>query len=100
MRRSARGHGFILCLLLNMAFRFEWAIAAIILLVVHYWLGWPLFLVWVPLAIWFLYALCITAVLSLANRAGNAPTEERPNRNPYSKTNTDFPYNTDDANNG
>ena len=93
MRRTARNHGFLLCLLLNMAFRFEWAIAAIVLLAIHFWLGWPLFLVWIALGIWFVYALFVTAVLSAANRFGNEPTPERQNRNPYSKSNADYPQN-------
>ncbi|MBQ7548019.1 MAG: hypothetical protein IJT41_13775 [Clostridia bacterium] len=94
MRRTARGHGFLLCLLLNMLFRFEWAVAAIILLAIHFWMGWPLFFVWIALGIWFLYALFVTLILSLANRAGNSPTPQQPNKNPYSKSNQDYPHNT------
>ena len=93
MRRTARDHGFLLCLFLNMAFRFEWAIAAIILLTLHFLFGWPLFLTFIALGIWVLYALFVTAVLSAANHAGNEPTPERPNKNPYSKSNADYPYN-------
>lgn len=93
MRKTARNHGFLLCLVLNMMFRFEWAIAAIVLLVIHFWLGWPLFLVWIALGIWLLYALFVTLVLSAANRIGNEPPAERPNKNPYSKSNADFPQN-------
>lgn len=76
-----------------MMFRFEWAIAAIVLLVLHFLFHWPLFLTFVALGIWVLYALFVTAVLSAANRAGNAPTPQRENKNPYSKSNTDYPYN-------
>ncbi len=76
-----------------MMFRFEWAIAAIVLLVLHFLFRWPLFLVFVALGIWLLYALFVTAVLSAANRAGNAPTPDRPNKNPYSSSNADFPQN-------
>lgn len=93
MRRTARDHGFILCLLLNMVFRFEWAIVAVVLLVTHFLFGWPLFLTFVALGIWVVYALFVTLVLSAANRAGNAPTPDRPNRNPYSKSNADYPQN-------
>ena len=99
MRRTARGHGFLLCLLLNMMFRFEWAIVAIVLLVIHFWMGWPLFLVWVALGIWVVYALFVTLVLSLANHAGNAPTPQQPNKNPYSKSNADYPVNSDSPSN-
>lgn len=92
MRRTAHGHGFFLCLLINMLFRFEWAMAAIAFVGVHFWLGWPLFLALIPLVIWVLYALAVTLVLSLANRAGNMQDPPRPNKNPYSKTTRDYPY--------
>lgn len=94
MRRTAHDHGFLLCLLLNMMFRFEWAILAIILLVLHFLFRWPLFLVFVALGIWIVYALFVTAVLSAANRVGNESSPERPNKNPYSKSNSDYPHNT------
>ncbi len=93
MRRTARKHGFLLCLLLNMLFRFEWAIAAVVLLAIHFWLGWPLFLAWIALGIWFAYALAVTLVLSAANRFGNEPTPQKQNKNPYSKSNSDYPQN-------
>lgn len=93
MRRTAKGHGFLLCLLLNMMFRFEWAIAALVLLALHFWLGWPLFLAWAALGIWLIYALFVTLILSLANRAGNEPTVQPANKNPYSRTNSDYPHN-------
>ena len=92
MRKTARNHGFLLCLLINMMFRFEWAIAAIVFLGLHVWLGWPLFPVWISLGIWIIYALFVTLVISAANRVGNEPTPERPNKNPYSKTNADYHY--------
>lgn len=93
MRRTARNHGFVLCLLLNMVFRFEWAIAAIVLFALHFWLGWPLFPGFIALGIWFVYSLAVTLVLSAANRIGNEQPTERPNRNPYSKSNADYPQN-------
>lgn len=76
-----------------MAFRFEWAIVAIILLALHFWLRFPLFLAWIALGIWFLYALIVTFVLSAANRIGNEPTPQLTNKNPYSQTNADIPHN-------
>ena len=91
MRKSASGHGFLLCLLINMMFRFEWAIIALVLLGVHFWIGFPLFFVWIALGIWVLYALFVTVVLSLGNRAGNIVDPPKPNKNPYSKSNRDIP---------
>ena len=98
MRRTARGHGFLLCLLINLMFRFEWAAAALVFLGIHFWLGWPLIPVWITLSIWFLYALLITLVFSMANRAGNVVDPPKPNKNPYSKTNRDYPMQEDMVN--
>ena len=95
MRRTASGHGFLLCMLLNMLFRFEWAAAALVFLGIHFWLGWPLLFVWVLLGIWVLYAFFITLVLSLANRAGNITEPPKQNKNPYSKSNHDYPVKED-----
>ncbi|MGN0636539.1 MAG: hypothetical protein ACI4I5_10005 [Acutalibacteraceae bacterium] len=90
MRRTARGHGFLLCLLLNMLFRFEWCAAAIVYYGVHRFFSFPLFPVFILLGIWVLYALFVTVVLSLANRSGNAPVPRTQNKNPYSKKTQDF----------
>ena len=90
MRRTARDHGFILCLLLNMAFRFEWCVAAIVYYCLRLWLHFPLFPTFVLLGIWVLYSLFVTAVLSMANRSGNAPVPPAQNKNPYSKKTQDF----------
>lgn len=94
MRRSASNHGFLLCLLINMLFRFEWALAAIVFMAIHFWLGWPLFPAWTALGIWIMHGLLVTLVISMANRAGNESEPVRPNKNPYSKTNADFHYDT------
>lgn len=90
MHKTAKGHGFLLCLILNMLFRFEFAIIGIVLLALHFWLGLPMFLAWIAFGVWFVYALLITVILSLANHAGNLPPDERPNKNPYSASNKDF----------
>ena len=90
MRRTARNHGFILCLLLNMVFRFEWCVAAIVYYCLHLWLHFPLFPTFVLLGIWVLYALVITVVFSLANRAADTPTPYPENKNPYSKSTDDY----------
>lgn len=83
--------GFILSLLLNMVFRFEWAAAALILLILHFVLGWPLFPVWLCLAAWILHSLLVTILLIAVTRHGNEETPPLPNKNPYSKKTGDFP---------
>ena len=91
MRRvSPLNSGFVLALLLNMVFRFEWAAAALILLILHFVLGWPLFPVWLCLAAWVLHSLLVTALLTAVTRSGGKEAPPLSNKNPYSKTNSDF----------
>lgn len=87
MRRSASpDSGFIISMLINMAFRFEWAIASAALLAAHFFLGWAYWLPLVTLAIWVLQALIVTAMLSFAMSLGGTPKEHvHANKNPYSK---------------
>lgn len=42
MRRTKRGGGFFLCLLLNVLLNWEGVIPAVLLFALHRWRGWPL----------------------------------------------------------
>ena len=88
--KTARSGGFWLSLVLNMAFRCGWAGVALLLLLLHFILGWPLYLVWACLGLWVLHAFIVTAVLS-ALTAGNGKSDVTPaNKNPYSRRDSDF----------
>ena len=82
--KRAKGHGFLLSLLLNMVFRGFWLVLVAVLVILHFVAGWPLWLIAIPLVAWFIHALLITLVLGFAT---NGPTTSRPepkNVNPYS----------------
>ena len=82
--KRAKGHGFLLSLLLNMVFRGFWLVLVAILVILHFAAGWPLWLIAIPLVAWFIHALLITLVLGFAT---SGPTTKRPepkNVNPYS----------------
>ena len=82
--KRAKGHGFLLSLLLNMVFRGFWLVLVAVLVVLHFVAGWPLWLIAIPLVAWFIHALLITLVLGFAT---SGPTTSRPepkNVNPYS----------------
>ncbi len=82
--KRAKGHGFLLSLLLNMVFRGFWLVLVAILVILHFAAGWPLWLIAIPLVAWFIHALLITLVLGFAT---SGPTTSRPepkNVNPYS----------------
>ena len=88
--KHATGHGFVLSLLLNMLFRAGWLALAAILLILHLVIGWPLWLIVIPLVCWVLHALLITLILGWANGSAQEPVPEQKNVNPYSNKNTDF----------
>ena len=82
--KRAKGHGFLLSLLLNMVFRGFWLVLVVVLVILHFAAGWPLWLIAIPLVAWFIHALLITLVLGFAT---SGPTTSRPepkNVNPYS----------------
>ena len=84
-RRAPDNTGFILSFLINFAFRSEWGVLLVILLVVRIFWKFPLFIVFIPLVLWVLHALLVTVVFSQIARLASGPYEERPNINPYSR---------------
>ena len=86
--KQSKKHGFLLSLLINMALRFFWPVIAILLLVFHFVLGWPLWVVIIPLVCWVVHALIITLIVGWAT-SGAEPKPEPKNINPYS--NKDYP---------
>ena len=85
MRRVSHGHGFLISMLFNMAFRPEWPVLAAILFILRK--IFPVIPLWcgfAALGIWIGIALLVTLTLSLANRLGNVKDPVRENKNPYS----------------
>lgn len=83
--KRAQGHGFFLSLILNMLFRAYWLIPICVIIILHFAIGWPLWLVIIPIVFWFLHSLLITVILGWANTS--AQLDEKPkqeNKNPYS----------------
>ena len=90
MRRTNANKGFLLCCILNLFLNFEWAALAVLLFILHLWLGVPVILSLVGLGIWLLVALLATLLISWGVRSSNTPTPYRENRNPYSAKNADM----------
>lgn len=86
-------HGFLLSFLINLAFRFGWLLFAIVFLVLYFTVGWPLWLMLIPVGLWIVHALIITLIMFFGNKAGNNKNTEvqKENINSYSKKNDDFP---------
>ena len=65
-RRNSAFPGFIGAYLLNLVFRLEWLLPALILLGLHYWLGLPILLFWIALGLWLVWGLAVTWFLGWA----------------------------------
>lgn len=89
--KTAKGHGLFLSIILNMLFRTWWLSLVTILIILHFVLGWPLWLMAIPIACWILHAVIITLVLGWANASVDTTAEkEKKNINPYSSKNSDY----------
>lgn len=83
-RRSVIDHGFVVSVLINMLFRFEWLIVAGILFGLHAWLNLPIYFAYIVLGGWVLHAVCITIFMTWVCDCGERKTPDKPNKNPYS----------------
>lgn len=88
MRRTKRGGNFLLCLLFNMLLNLEWAIPGIILLVLHFWLGWSIWWSVAAFALWILIIIFWMFIIGWAGNCSNTPDPPKENKNPYSVGNT------------
>ncbi len=84
-RFLARAGRFLLSYLLALVFHWEGLIPAVLLLVLHFWPGIPLYWFFISLGLWMLFVLIRVLFFRFAVRS-SVPTPFQPNRNPYSKT--------------
>ena len=71
-RRASAGRGAIPALLINMLFRPEWPILAIILLALNRIFGLPIAFMWMALGIWVVWSAAVTAFVSWAASCSDA----------------------------
>jgi len=90
MRRTTASKGIVMCCILNLFLNFEWAALAVLLFALHLWLGIPMFLSLIGLAVWLFTALFATFLVSWGANSSGTPTPRRENRNPYSAATEDI----------
>ena len=90
---------FLLSFLFNLIFNAELLILAVIALLLHIFLEFPMVIVYVFLGLWILLALLITSGLGVLSRSTPPPPCQK-NVNPYSKKTSDYIMENDDDNNG
>ena len=79
-RRVAPNRGFWLTFLLNLLFRAEWLMLAVVLFVLHKLLPLPLWVASIPLGIWVVLALALTLLADWATSTSElkpAPNSKR-----------------------
>lgn len=90
MKRPQASDGFLLGFVLNLVLHFQWAIAALILLIACLLLNLPLWIMIVAVLLWVGHAAVSAAILVWGNQCSNVPAgPQKPNLNPYSAKNED-----------
>ena len=84
-RFLARAGRFLLSYLISLVFHWEGLIPAVLLLVLHFWPGIPLYWFFISLGLWMLFVLIRILFFRFAIRS-SVPTPHQPNRNPYSRS--------------
>ena len=84
-RVLARIGRFLLSYLLSLVFHWEGLIPAVLLLVLHFWPGIPLYWFFIALGLWMLFVLIRILFFRFAIHS-SVPTPHQPNRNPYSRS--------------
>ena len=73
---KTRPKSFLLAFLMNLLLQGEWLLVAIVMLILHCWIGIPLWLVWAALGLWGVIALVVTWFVTWA--AGCSDTNPGP----------------------
>ena len=84
MKWVKKDSGFMLSFFINLLFNLEWAIPAVICIVLHFVFGISLWWTFGFIALWIIVVLARTSLLFILNKAGNIPEKQRENKNPYS----------------
>ena len=84
MRKTKRGGGFFLCLIINLLLNLERSIPAWVLLALHCWLGISIWWFVGALAFWVLSILTDMWLVGWAASCGNEKDLPKENKNPYS----------------
>lgn len=87
MRRTKRRGGFFFSLLINILLNPEGFLPAVVLIVLHFVLGWSLW--WAALAavVWIVWLTIRMLLLGWVVDCGNMPDPPKENKNPYSAKN-------------
>ena len=83
MRRPSASDGLLLAFLLNLLLHYPWGLLALLLWILHLWLGIPWFLPLIALGVWVFIALFITVFFNLFAWIGESARTKKSKRNPH-----------------
>ena len=86
MKCIKKDNGFVLSFFINLLFNLEWAIPAVICLILYFIFGISLWWTFGAVFVWIIIVLTRTSLLFALNKAGNQPEKQRENKNPYSSS--------------
>ena len=75
---------FFCTLLINLGFNIMYSVPAWVLLALHFWLGWPIWLFWLALGLWIGGVVLWMLIIKWAAKCGDEPAPYQENKNPYS----------------
>ncbi len=84
LKRNSDGSSFVISLVLNLLWNYEFLIVAIVVLVLHFTINAPMWLFWLSLLIWVLPALLMTLFLFFLSGLDSGKVDVKENKNPYS----------------
>lgn len=87
MRRTKRRGGFFFSLLINILLNPEGFLPAVVLIVLHFVLGWSLWWAALAAAVWIVWLAIRMLLLGWVVDCGNTPDPPKENKNPYSAKN-------------
>ena len=90
MNKKPFSYAYFLCYIVNLGLNFEWGIVALILWLLHIWLGIPEILYQIVIGIWMSISLFTAVLMSLAAKSDDEKEPDKKNLNPYSAKNPDF----------
>lgn len=84
-KKTEQTSGFGMSLLWNFLLNLSWSIPAWILLIFHFYKGWPILWFWIALISWLIIIFIASLSLKFVHKCSNAAEKPfRENKNPYS----------------
>ena len=89
--RVKRDGGFFLCFLVNLVFRAEWLLFAVVALTLNISFDIPPIIVfWILIGLWIVISLLLTLIFSYTSEVASKRNPTRENQNPYSKRTEEY----------